>query len=217
MHKITLICSSHRESGHCNVRELLRILQELEPDTIFEEVRPTDCTSHNKFILEGRAVTAYRMFKSFQRVPIDQFDMPPHLRAVMDSVLKYVSATSPEYLALGQEHDSAVLLQGFTYLNSLACERVMTRMSEIEERTSNYSGDQSLIRALGMWREFTQRRDAAMVSNIYKYCRENTFDTGLFLVGAAHRGGVAEAIKQYASAEAELVEWTFGLGRDRQR
>lgn len=211
MHRITLIYSSHRESGLCTVGELLRILQELEPDTIFEEVRPSDCTSHNKFILEGRAVTAYRKFKSFRRVPIDQFDMPPDLRAITDSVLNYVSATSPEYLALEQEHDNAVFLQGFTYLNSLACERVMTRMSEIEERTINDSGDQGLIRALAMWREFTQRRDAAMVSNIYKYCRENAFDTGLFLVGAAHKIGVAEAIKQYASAESELVEWTFGL------
>jgi hypothetical protein len=137
--------------------------------------------------------------------------MPPDLRAITDSVLNYVSATSPEYLALEQEHDNAVFLQGFTYLNSLACERVMTRMSEIEERTINDSGDQGLIRALAMWREFTQRRDAAMVSNIYKYCRENAFDTGLFLVGAAHKIGVAEAIKQYASAESELVEWTFGL------
>ena len=48
MHKITLVCSSHHEHGHCNAGELLKILQEIEPEVFFEEIRPSDFDSYYK-------------------------------------------------------------------------------------------------------------------------------------------------------------------------
>jgi len=209
MHKITLICSLHRDNGLCNARELFKILRAIEPDTIFEEARPSDVNSDNKGTLEDLAVTKYREFKSFQRVPVDQYDLPQGLRAVTDSVLDRVEQISDEYLVLTEERHNAVNLQGFAYLNSLAFARVMTRMSEIEEKTINNTQDQDLIRGLAIWRDLMQRRESAMVGNIYEYGRKNVFDTGVFLVGAAHKSGIVKAIEKYAGEEADLVHWNF--------
>lgn len=50
-----------------------------------------------------------------------------------------------------------------------------------------------------------------MVGNIYEYCTENVFETGIFLVGAAHKTGVVKAIEKHAGAEADLVDWKFYL------
>src|SRR5271168_1722815 len=98
MHKITLVCSSHRENGFCNAGELLKILRAFEPEIIFEEVRPSDFDSYNKWSLEGHALTKYREFKSFQRVPVDKYDMPRDLFAETQRVLDRVEQTSREYL-----------------------------------------------------------------------------------------------------------------------
>ena len=145
MHKITLVCSSHRENGFCNAGELLKILRAIEPETIFEEVRPSDFDSYNKWSLEGHAVTKYREFKSFQRVPVDRFDMPQDLFAETQRVLDRVDETSREYLVLKEERDNTARMYGFAYLNSAAFAKVSTRMSEIEEKTINDTGDQGLM------------------------------------------------------------------------
>ena len=85
----------------------------------------------------------------------------------------------------------------------------MARISEIEDRAINGTGDQDLIRGLKWWRQFTQRRELEMIDNIYQYCRENVFDTGVFLVGAAHKTGIVKEIEKHASTEADLIDWNF--------
>jgi hypothetical protein len=117
MHKITLVCSPHRENGFCNAEELLKILRAIEPETVFEEVRPSDFDSYCKHgrSLEAQAITRYREFKSFRRVPVDQYDIPENriaeLKREFDGVLDYVEQTSREYGVLNQEIATSVLLR----------------------------------------------------------------------------------------------------------
>jgi hypothetical protein len=100
---------------------------------------------------------------------------------------------------------------GFSYLNSVAFETVRTRMSEIEEETINETGEPGLIRGLEKWRCLIQMRDQEMIGSIYRYCRENCFDTGVFLVGAAHKMGLVKEIEKCAGAEADLIDWKLCL------
>jgi hypothetical protein len=207
MCEITIVCSAHRERGVCNLEQLLRILRTIEPVTVFEEVRPSDYDWFNTRTLEGRAVTRYGEFRAFQRVPVDRYDLPENLYVGMEKVLDHVEETSHEYFVLREQSEAFTHLQGFSYLNSVAFETVRTRLTEIEDRTISETQDQRWTRMLQMWRDVIQRRETEMVRNIYEYCRENVFDTGVFLVGAAHRSGILKAIEKHAGAEADLVHW----------
>ena len=87
----------------------------------------------------------------------------------------------------------------------------MTRMLAVEEETINGAGNQDLVRGLTMWRQVMQGREEAMVENIYRYCRENVFERGAFLVGAAHRSGIVKAIDEFSNADADLIAWKLYL------
>jgi hypothetical protein len=137
--------------------------------------------------------------------------MPPNFRALTDAVLDFVDQTSQEYRLLQDQRDTAAQLHGFTYLNSAAFANLMSRISAIEDETINSEGNPELVRALATWRQVMQGREKAMVDNIYRYCRENIFDTGVFLVGAAHWSGIVKAIEELSNADAELIEWKLHL------
>ena len=208
MDKITLVASAHRESGLCNAEELLRILRAIEPDTIFEESRPSELDSYRP--LEVRAITKYRDSKVFQRVPVDRYDdIPANFVAETQRVFDCVKLTSQEYLVLNEEDYNSVYQYGFEYLNSSACATMMAGLSEIEEKTIIETRDAELIRGLERWRDAIQRREREMIGNIYEYCRENVFDTGVFLVGAAHKTAIVKEIEKHASTKAVLVNWNF--------
>lgn len=211
MRKITLVCSSHRENGLCNAQELLRILRAIDPEVIFGEVPQSDIDFYNPRSLEGHAVTRFLAIKSFQRVPVDRYDTPPNFRALTDLVFDYVEQASHEYRLLQDQRDNATHLRGFMYLNSAAFAQVMSRMSVIEDETINRTGNSELVRALATWRQAMQGREKAMVENICWYCKKNNFDTGVFLVGAAHRSGVVRAIEEWSDAAADLIEWNLCL------
>lgn len=84
-------------------------------------------------------------------------------------------------------------------------------MEVLEEETVLQSGNQGLIHGLTTWRQFTQKREKAMVDNIYSFCRENAFQRGVFFAGAAHRRGLAKAIQNSSNANEDLIEWKLQI------
>jgi hypothetical protein len=220
MRKITLVCSTHRPNGLCNARELLEILRAIKPDVVFEEMLPADFDSYYRHRteshVESQAITRYREFKSFQQVPVDRYDMPVNLlveiKTEYDSVRDCVEQKSQEYRELNEEINRGVNQFGFKYINSVACATMLDRTFEIEEKTIIETGDQRLIRGLKRWRDANQKRELEMIGNIYQYCRENVFDTGVFLVGAGHKTGIVKEIEKHASAEADLISWKVVYG-----
>jgi len=212
MHNITLVCSGHRESGLCNAEQLLKILRAIEPEAVFEEMRPSEFDfyyTHGS--VEAHAITRYREFKLFQPVSVDRYEMPDNLLVAIkrdfDCVIDCVAQASREYRLLNEENDTSVRRYGFQYLNSVAFATMAARMSEIEDEIISKTGDQGLIRGLERWRQVIQRRELEMVGNIYEYCRKHVFDTGVFLVGAAHKMGIVKEIGKHSSTEADLIEW----------
>ena len=163
--------------------------------------------------LEAQAIAEYLKIKSFERVPVDRFDIPESLlvdaKSEFDCVFDYVEQTSREYQELADENDRRARQYGYGYLNSADFAALRKRLSEIEDRTIGETGNQTLIRALNRWRHLTLRREHEMVRVIYEFCRKNVFDTGVFLVGAAHWAGIVEEIGKYASSESDLISWGF--------
>jgi hypothetical protein len=209
MRKVTLICSVHREKGICNVDELLTILRAIEPDVLFEEMRPSDFDPSR---LEAQAIARYLNFKSAQRVPVDRFDMQAvfELKGVIDRVL-YLAQTIPEHQRLSEEVNERVFHSGFAYLNSVAFSTAEARLSAIEDLAAHATGDDDLIQGLERWRQVHKQRECEMVRLAYEYCRANGFDNGVLLVGAAHKPGVVREIERHASAEPDLIDWKLCL------
>ena len=215
MHRITLVCSVHRENGLCNAGELLKILLAIAPEVIFEEIRPSDfdfyCKDAARSMLEARAIEMYSEFNSFRRVPVDRFDLPRNLvaefRRNIDLVFDHVERSSREYQQLTDENDESVHQRGFGYLNGDDFVRVRTRLSEIEDKEIHETGDERLIHWMHRWRRFTQSREHEMVRGIYEFCRTSSFDSGVFLVGAAHKVGIHREIERCSGEEAVQIDW----------
>lgn len=215
MRDITLVCSVHRENGLCSVGELLRLLLATGPEIVFEEIRPSDVSSRRlrgiNSSLEAQALARYHEFKTFQRVAVDRYDMPvalvPEFKRELDSVFEYIERTSLEFRRLSKENDKNTSQHGFNYLSSLAFVSLNTRLSEIELDTIRATGDRTLNRVLDRWRAINLAREREMVRVIYEYCRQHVFDTGVFIVGAAHQIGIVEEIKRYAEREPDLIHW----------
>jgi hypothetical protein len=201
MHTITLVCSIHNANGKCNVEQMAIILRALGPDIIFQEVRPSD-----EWSLEAQAVTEYRKFKLCQPVHVDGFKAPAdaaEIKKLIDSGFEYVAEMSEEYRRLENENHGRTCQDGFSYLNSVDFEKSRARMSEIEDEIiEGKAGD-----ALRWWRQVMHSREVEMMRNIYAYCRENAFDTGVFLVGAGHKTGIAKQIENFNRREPNLIVW----------
>ena len=211
MRKITLVCSGHSESGRCNAEELLNIFKAIKPEVAFLEMCPSEFDFfYERGSVEAHAITKYRECKP---IPVDQDVMPRNLLAEfkrdLDIALARVAGASPEYRWLNQEKNKSVYEYGFAYLNSVVFARLSARMTEIEDEIIGGTDDQDLIRVLERWRHIIRQREHAMVRNIYEHCRKNVFDTGVFLVGAAHKMAIIKEIENRVIREADLISWTI--------
>jgi hypothetical protein len=208
MHTITLICSGHNANEKWHVDQLVRIFQGLKPDVVFQEVRP----SHDRS-LEAQALKEYCKFKpSCKPVYVDEYEVPVEALdnwRLLNAGFEDVADRSTEYLQLETERGARVGQDGFVYLNSDAFVKTTLRMEQIEDETM----EGRAADALRWWRQATKKREIEMMRNIYSHCRKTAFGNGVFLVGAAHRTGIAKHIENFSGREPELIDWNFYNGR----
>ena len=207
MHTITLVCSVHKSNGNCDVGQLVKILRKLEPDVIFQEVRSSDGQS-----LEALAAREYCEFKLCRLVHVDEHKLPvdaAEIKFLLDVGLEYVAECCEEYRELESENLTRTDQDGFNYLNSVDFAKTSARMERIEDELMEGKAADALRR----WRQFMLERDIEMVRNIYSHCKTNAFDTGVFLVGAGHRMGIAKQIQNFSAKEPDLIAWNFYDGR----
>ena len=211
MGKITLVCTVHNETGLCNEDELMRILESVGPDVIFEEILPSDFDSYyrdkSKQTLETRTVGRYLKVRPARQVPVDEFVIPESLPRDMGSLFDYVESHSIEYRALIAERDQKTHQHGFRYLNSQEFEALSKRSRESFEKTIALSGSEGLKKILSTWNELLRRRENSMLENIHDFCRKSSFTEGVFLVGAGHMSSIVEDIESRKNTEADIVDW----------
>lgn len=215
MGKITLVCTVHNKRGSCSENELVGILESVDPDVIFEEIRPSDFDSYYAclYTLETQAVTRYVKARATTRqVPVDNFDDivdPGSLRRDIDILFDYAESNSIEYRALIAERDWKTDQLGFRYLNSPEFEELSKRSRELLENIIARSDSDGLKNILSTWNGQLQRRENSMLENIYAFCRTIPFKKGVFLVGAEHISPLIEGIESRIKREANLVSWNI--------
>ncbi|HKY22039.1 MAG TPA: hypothetical protein VJM31_12550 [Vicinamibacterales bacterium] len=161
--RITVVCTMHREMGLCNDRELLRILEMIGPDVIFQGIRASDSPSLKT--LEMHAVGEFLKVRPARQV--DEYAIPEDFRAELDALFDYAEFSSPEYCEAVSEIDRNAFHGGFQYLNSPDFAFLRKRADDLLENTVAMSGSQELLEILLAWNSFLRRRDDAMVRNIY--------------------------------------------------
>jgi len=211
--QINLLCTVHRPNGLCNTKELLGMLRRLDPDVIFEEMRPSDTNEYyktgTKWSVESQAIGVFSKERSVVQVPVDNFDGAVALFAEVNPLFDFVDGNSYEYVALHEERGRRAYSEGYGFLNSGECDAMTRRLREIFERTIVDSRQESLIRALGKWNVMNMAREDAMLTNIYTFCKNHKFKNGTFLVGAAHRETIIGAIKRQNAAASVSIDWSW--------
>lgn len=152
--------------------------------------------------------------RPFEHIHVDRLESAGDSDlAEMNQVFQLVEAASHEYCELRKMGVSSVHRDGFRYLNSERYATLNERLSEIEDEVVHRLGDSRLIRRLQWWRRLTDARESDMLGNIYAHCANITVSNGVFLLGAAHRTGIAQKIVEHCSKEPGVIDWAFYDGR----
>lgn len=213
MGRITLICTTHRESGKCNVHELVKILLAVGPEVIFEEIRPADIESsyadESKCNLEMRAIREYLKGRKAQQVPVDDYETLKGFGPYMRALDEFVESRSGAYCDAMDEIYRKQFELGFSYLNSSAFVSSIKKSERLyQETVSKYGNDLAKIK-LSEWNDQIRKRDASMLENIYRYCQRTDFMEGAFLVGAGHMSSILDGIERRVKDQLTLVTWRF--------
>ncbi len=213
MNCLSLICTVHEEKGQARVSDLRAALERIRPDVIFVEV-PTEAfedffATRNRGNLESNAVNGYRTIHPVDIVPVDLPTPDAEFFRNNQSLFEWVEEKTHEYRQLIDFHSRHVSAYGFAYLNSEHCDELWKEVYSVVLNTVEKMGDKRVRDLHELWITTIERRDKGMMENILSYCRVNSFDRGVFLVGASHRRSViAEAIKQ-SQATPNSIRWDF--------
>lgn len=216
MGQITLICATHRESGKCNVNELIKILQSVGPEVIFDEIRSADFESsysdESKHTLEMRAIREYLKGRKAQQIPVDDYEATegfgPHIRALEG----FVASRSGAYSDVMDEICQKQFELGFNYLNSSALVSSIKQSERLYQEIISKYGNDHAKNKLSELNDLIRERDASMLENIYRYCGGSDFMEGAFLVGAGHLPSILDGIERRMNVQQTIVAWRFWIG-----
>ncbi|WP_162925860.1 hypothetical protein [Isoalcanivorax indicus] len=214
--RITLVGTVHRELGKCNEAQLLGLLKAVDPDVIFEEIRPED---HDRLYkdeaastVEIRAIKSYMKMKAVRQVPVDDFATPQGLKAGADEIFAYAEQSSKEYCRAVSNIDRMAFNHGYNFLSGLAQIELRNKADALLETCISSSGNARLQGLLSAWYIQLRNREEAMLENIYGFCRMNSFSRGVYLVGAGHMSYIARGLEERLEAEPKPVEWCVWSG-----
>lgn len=213
MNSVSPIFTVHDEVGRASVADLHALLAHIQPDVIFLEV-PADAfadhyVTHSRNNLESRAVIKYQRDHQVVLVPVDSSTPEREFFEDIESLGLKVRAESPLYRQLMSQNSALLSAHGFGYLNSDHCSRLWSAVNHEMQETIERLGDSRLMDIFRLWTATNHRRESIMMDNIEAYCRENTFDKGVFLVGAAHRQQIIDQSKARSANTAARVRWVF--------
>lgn len=226
MSSITLIATGHKEKGLCNSHALFKIIEQISPEVIFEEIPPGKFEAvyagTRQDSLEVKTIKAYlQKYPEVHHYPVDlDIDqvIEKEIRQEVDGVAFICNDYSEEYNYL----DGLLSLQsekyGFPYLNNDRCSKLILRKKVLEtqvldtlknDKSQTAMDHERLGLAYKQWLEQIDDRENEMLRNIYSYMESKKFAKALFLVGAAHRKPIMQKIQEYELKEKFKLNWTF--------
>lgn len=219
MYNITLICTVHEEKGICNLNELYKIIDRINPEIIFEEMPPLAFDEYykdkNKSNLETNTINKYLESHQIEHIPVDyHHKIPTSFFEDNDYMHKRVEANSSEYRKLVDTHSAYVKHYGFKYLNSIYCNNLLHELYKMIEKALHKINDDKLFQTYKLWNDIIEKREYEMLNNIYSYSKDHNYNRGLFFIGAAHRGSIINKIQKYTGTGYVKLNWNYYCNYD---
>lgn len=207
-HQITLISTVHKEIGKCNSKELYKIIESISPDVIFLEAFENSYSHYHQMLLsqfgvyqdrlEIKAIQAYSQKNTFEYVPVLDIGLPDEF----DKKISIVSENT-DYQKILNKYSSLEADHGFYFLNS---EMQIALQEEMRELENQIIANKTMLQKAN---EGIDAYEHSMLSNIYSYCKQNTFNKAIFMCGAGHRKTISHKITEYNTRESIKLNWEF--------
>ena len=211
MPTISLVRTVHKEIGTANSAWLYEMLVLLTPDVIFLELSPGDFgdfyEEKKRKSTESVAVNRLRESHSVKLEPVDLDARTRDFCESEESMMNRIWDESATFRDLLKVDTYRVERHGFYYLNSDYNDGHW-RDAQIEMQASiERWDDRALVDCLNEWKKSNDEREEAMLKNIETYCARNSFETGVFLIGSAHRPSILRKIRQLELAGEAHALW----------
>jgi len=201
MKRVSVVGTRHEEKGHASISALVAILERIKPEVIFLECPSAafdDYFNGNPGNLEAVAVSRYRENHRVDLIPVDLSTPDADFFAKHEHLSKRIERTSPDYRRLVDWHSQNVSAHGFAYLNSKDCSDLFSQLHEAVLAAIEKDVDHKLLAEVyDRWIRTNELRDKEMMKNIENHCRQGSFSSAAFLVGAAHRQSIIDLSIQW--------------------
>lgn len=209
MMRVWLVGTVHEEQGLAGVSGLHAILVRIRPEVIFLEIPPAARYYLNgaRSNLESAAARRYRESHNAALVPVD---LPtPEEAFFRDSqyLFERIEKASGDYRRLVDQNSQYIAAHGFAYLNSERCSQLWTDVYEAMRVAVEQLADRRLAELHDLWTTTNELRDQAMLQGIEDYSKLQPFETGVLLVGAAHRQPILDKSRKERAAVSPSIEW----------
>ncbi|WP_298138312.1 hypothetical protein [Flavobacterium sp.] len=231
MHNITLISTIHSENGQCNSDELYKILKDVHPEVIFDELPKhisemfyNDSFEKNyannillnrrnpTIPLEVECIKKYKQNYNVKIIPVD-IDLRNILSENQDDIFfMYLTFLKYEdYKNLDNEKNELISDKGFNFLNSSIFLDFLEKKEIIEKNI--IESDIHKNRLLNIYELFHKEqydiRENTMLQNIYNYSKENKYNQAVFLIGAEHKKSIMSKIIKFEKLSEIKLNWTM--------
>jgi len=148
--------------------------------------------------MEIKTLQLYSQYASFDYVPV----LDDGLTDAFDNKFNLV-CIDQEFQTLVDNYNSLAICNGFKFLNSIESSNLQDQMRKFESLYLNNSEIEI---------DFNKSIDIyenTMIANIYSYCKNNHFNTAIFLCGVAHRKSIIEKIENLQTTIEIKLNWKF--------
>ena len=214
MHNITLVGTFHSELGKCNADELYKIIEQIKPDVIFEELTPyLYDILYNKGIfdesapLEFKCIWNYKLQHNIKNIPVDI-----EVKSTFSNEINVVFALFEKYDTYSEivsEIKRKIESDRFDFLNSDEYSDLVEKQRSIERNILEEINNRQLNRIYKSFYDDMDYRENVMLNNIYAYSQENDYDHAVFLIGAGHRRSIIQKVAEYQLKETIKMNWSF--------
>ncbi|MBD0404406.1 hypothetical protein [Flammeovirga sp. EKP202] len=209
MARVTIISSFHKEMGKCNSDELIKILDQLKPDVLFDEL--DEKTFKEVFswfgkpkTVESLAVKKFIKKNKARHYPVDTYNFSFDQLFSMSNLFN-----RRDYIHLLNIHLENISIKGFKYLNSDEVCKVLDQLHALEGYILDENGLGRAIREYYNEEEIHHKREGVMIQNILSIYDQKPFDHGVFICGVQHRVPLLKKIELLPINQKDKIDWEF--------